>query len=298
MREKVAAFNPSSEAEFRIKDLDIYKCYQQSAYLSLKISSYFRTYDELLSKYRGKNITFVEIGIYNGGSLFMWRNYLGPQARIIGVELNEGARKWEKDGFEIHIGDQADPKFWDDFFAAVGDVDVILDDGGHTNEQQIITTHKAIPHIRDGGMLIVEDTHTSYFSALGNPSKYSFISYAKSLIDSINSRFPSVRASRNDLNKAVLSISFYESIVCIKVDRANCIISSVTSNDGISSDAVDLWDRGSSLGSVSRIWIFLRKTFAPLKNVPFLVWASNKLFSSLAFISARIDSMKLKRYFS
>ena len=181
-----------SDSETSLLSLDIYKCYKNSKYESTKHSSYFQVYEELLLKYRNKKITFVEIGVLIGASLFMWRNYFGSEARIIGIEFNPDAKKWENDGLEIHIGSQSDPEFWDNFFASVGDVDIVLDDGGHTNQQQIITAFKCIPHIKNEGMLITEDTHASYFKQFGNPSKYSFMNYSKNLIDSINSRFPGV----------------------------------------------------------------------------------------------------------
>ena len=37
------------------------------------------------------------------------------KARIIGVDLNQNAKKWEKYGFDIFIGDQSDPEFWSNF---------------------------------------------------------------------------------------------------------------------------------------------------------------------------------------
>ena len=45
----------------------------------------------------------------------MWRSYFGKKARIIGIDLNPTAKKWEKYGFEIFIGNQADPFFWNSF---------------------------------------------------------------------------------------------------------------------------------------------------------------------------------------
>lgn len=54
---------------------------------SVKLSNYFGVYDLLFSRFIGKPITVVEIGVMNGGSLFLWREYFGAQARIIGVEL-------------------------------------------------------------------------------------------------------------------------------------------------------------------------------------------------------------------
>jgi len=58
----------------------------------------------------------VEIGVANGGSLFMWRSFFGKKARIIGIDFNPTAKKWEKYGFEIFIGNQAHSIFWNFFF--------------------------------------------------------------------------------------------------------------------------------------------------------------------------------------
>ena len=82
-----------------------------SPYRSIKHESYFEVYDFLLEEYIGRDITFVEIGVLDGGSLFMWRDFFGEKARIIGVEINESAKVWEDYGFEIFIGSQSDPKW-------------------------------------------------------------------------------------------------------------------------------------------------------------------------------------------
>ena len=149
----------------------------KSKYLSNKHLNYFDVYDDLLKDYIGKKIIFVEVGVLNGGSLFMWRDYFGPAARIIGIDLNPAAKKFENDGFEIFIGDQEKPEFWNNFFKQVGKIDILLDDGGHTNNQQIITTQNSIENINDGGLLIIEDTHASYMKEFGNPSDKSFVNF-------------------------------------------------------------------------------------------------------------------------
>lgn len=278
----------------RLQQLEIYKSYKRSKYLSLKHSSYFPVYEELLRKYRGRNITFIEIGVLNGGSLFMWRDFLGAAAHIIGIDANPDAKKWEADGFEIHIGSQSDEIFWDRLFAAVGSVDVVLDDGGHANEQQIITTEKCLPHIKDGGILIVEDTHSSYLTRFGNPSRFSFINYTKSLIDSINSRFPSVTVSRNRLNEVVSSLEIYESIVCFRVDRTKCFRSALLSNDGISVAARDFRDQGSFLhDSVD----YLIRTFPVLEQSSVISRLGTRLARRVFSIRAKFKSRNLGRFF-
>ena len=85
----------------------------------------------------------------------MWREFFGKDARIIGVDNNPNAKKLEEHGFEIHIGDQGSSDFWQRVFKSVGSIDVLIDDGGHTNEQQIVTVSSSLEHINPGGKIIV-----------------------------------------------------------------------------------------------------------------------------------------------
>ena len=173
------------------KKLSIYKLFKNSKKYSIKWSSYFQVYEKIFSNYRNKRIKFVEIGVANGGSLYMWQKYFGKKAKIIGIDLNPRAKKLEKDGLKIYIGNQSDKKFWDYFYKKEGKVDIILDDGGHKNLQQISTVHYSLPYIKNGGKIIVEDTSTSYLKKeFDNPSKYSFINYAKNVVDIIHRRSP------------------------------------------------------------------------------------------------------------
>lgn len=270
-----------------LSNLEVFKAYEKSPYLSLKHSTYFQVYEELLSQFRNKDFTFVEIGVLNGGSLFMWREFFGEKARIIGVDLNPLAKKWEKDGFEIHIGSQSSPEFWNQFFKDVGMIDVLLDDGGHTEEQQIITTAQCVPFIKDGGILIVEDVHTSYLKEAGHPSKYSFISYAKNIVDVINSRNPEVNFSENVLKKRIYSATFYDSMVALKINETQCFIGQPTSNDGISMEAKDYWREGSMPQKINQ---FIEGQF---KRVGMKVRMNN--------LAARIENTlrksKIKKYF-
>ena len=193
-----------------------YLSYMNSPHVSYKHTTYFDSYDHFLSNYRDKEITFVEIGVLDGGSLFMWRDYFGRKARIIGVDLNPDAKKWEKEGFEIFIGSQSDEKFWQKFIKKVGKIDILLDDGGHTYSQQIVTTECLLPHIRDGGIIIIEDTHTSYMKGFGD-QYFSFIEYVKEHIDKINMRFGPFPKDKAELR--FWSIEVVESMVAFKVKK-------------------------------------------------------------------------------
>ena len=159
--------------------LRLFQIYKKLKHVSLKNDTYFQVYEDVFNKYVDKKITLVEIGVLNGGSLYMWKEYFGKNARIIGIDLNPDAKRLEKDGFEIFIGSQSDENFWDNFLSKVGEIDILIDDGGHENDQLIITLNKVIPKIKNDGLIVIEDTHTSYSKKFGNPSKHSFINYSK-----------------------------------------------------------------------------------------------------------------------
>ncbi|QWD16522.1 class I SAM-dependent methyltransferase [Polynucleobacter paneuropaeus] len=229
----------SDQVSQGLMDIEIYQNFIKSPFLSGKHTSYFQVYQEIFKKYQGREVTFVEVGCMNGGSLFMWRDFFGKNARIIGVDFNPAANKWKDFGFEVYIGDQSDPSFWRQLFSEIGSVDMILDDGGHTNEQQIITAHECVSNINDGGMLVVEDTHASYMRDFQNPSKFSFVSWSKRLIDNIHSRSILLKEDVLPYKEAIYSIFFYESIVVFNIDRAKSYISGPISNSGESVSAVD-----------------------------------------------------------
>ena len=171
----------------------------------------------------------------------MWRNFFDGNAEIIRVDLNPNAKKWEKHGFKIFIGDQSDPNFWRDFFKKVGNVDIVIDDGGHTNKQQVFTLLETIPNINDNGMLVVEDVHSSYMTKFRNPSKYSFISFSKIIVDELNSRSKAFgKKKMNFLQEKIFCVEFYRSITVFNIDSNYSLSQEKISNKGICDNAEDL----------------------------------------------------------
>jgi len=236
----------------------IEQCFAQAPALCVKHDSYFQAYEALLASYVGQPITFVEVGVFNGGSLHMWREFFGAQARIIGVDLNPAARKWESEGFEIFIGDQSDATFWRDFYQAVGPIDILLDDGGHMNHQQLVTAEHAFDHLNDGGMLIVEDVHTSYMPGFNSKPDHSFVHFAKHIVDAVNGRFPGIDTGANLYQDRVWSVSFHESIVAFHIDRRRCFQSSWIANAGVSHTNQDFRHGGISLDSAPDVERYFR----------------------------------------
>jgi len=208
---------------------NFFEIFNKVKFRSLKHSNYFEIYDELFKKYREKKITFVEIGVTNGGSLMMWREYF-KEANIIGIDFNPSAKKWEEYGFKIFIGDQSDPKFWTDFFSKVGKIDILIDDGGHTNQQQISTFHSCYENINENGIILFEDTHSSYLKEFGNPSKYSFMNFCYNLVDVMNKKI--IHQKIPPYLKRIYKIEFYQSIVVFFFNKDRAKASHAVDNKG------------------------------------------------------------------
>ena len=142
---------------------------------------YFEPYHRHLQGFRGRPVHMVEIGVYGGGSLGMWRHYLGPEALIYGVDIDPAARALAAENVSIFIGDQQDPEFWADFRARVPRVDIVLDDGGHTFRQQVTTLEALLGHLRPGGVYLCED-----ITGIANP----FFDYVMGLARHLNNDQP------------------------------------------------------------------------------------------------------------
>lgn len=122
---------------------------------------YFDIYHRHCARFVGKEVHILEIGVLQGGSLDMWKAYFGPRCRVYGVDIDPQCKRFEDERTTIFIGDQADPRFWENFRKAVPHLDIVIDDGGHRPRQQIATFEGTMPLLRPGGLYICEDTHNS-----------------------------------------------------------------------------------------------------------------------------------------
>ena len=154
-----------------------------------------------------------------------------------------------------------------------------MDDGGHTNLDQIITTLNTVNKINDNGLLVIEDTHASYSKEYNSSTKYSFVNFAKKLIDDINLN------SNSYLRKFIYSILFFDSIIVFKINKNKCKFNKLIQN------------RGKNYNIKNLTWM------ANELNINFV----NKVFSYIPFISLRkikrfikniINNNKIKKYFT
>jgi hypothetical protein len=184
-----------------------------------KWNHYFEVYDRHLSKYRGKEITILEIGVSQGGSLQMWKDYFGSKAKIYGVDIDPRCKQMEEENIKIFIGSQSDRKFLKDVISQIPKVDILIDDGGHTMIQQIVSYEELFDHVKEDGVYICEDLHTSYWIRFGGGYRRrgTFIEYSKNFIDYINAHHSKQKGLKvNDFTNSVHSIHYYDSMLVVK----------------------------------------------------------------------------------
>jgi 23S rRNA U2552 (ribose-2'-O)-methylase RlmE/FtsJ len=177
---------------------------------------YFDIYHRHFERFRGTKPVVLEFGVSQGGSLEMWRDYFGRGATIHGVDVNPRCKQLETRRTKIFIGDQEDRKFLRSVAAETGQVDVVIDDGGHQFAQQINTFEEIYPRMSENGVFLVEDLHTSYWPKYGGGLRKpgTFIEYAKDLSDQLNawhSRQPDFTV--DEFTRTTRSMHLYDSII-------------------------------------------------------------------------------------
>lgn len=143
-------------------------------YNSDKVSehhNYLDLYDKYFKKTRFDSNEILEIGVLNGDSVKMLRDYF-ENSIITGVDI-EDKRHLISDRIKILQGDQSNRTFLnsfdDDFY------DIIIDDGSHKMEHQQLSFGVLFKKLKKGGIYVIEDLHTSL------PEYFETVRYGKSL---------------------------------------------------------------------------------------------------------------------
>jgi predicted O-methyltransferase YrrM len=183
---------------------------------------YFDIYHRHFEKFRGEPVVVVEFGVSQGGSLQMWRNYFGDRATIYGIDIDERCASLAGPGTHILIGDQEDRDFLRSVGERTGPIDVLIEDGGHKMGQQIATFEEMYPLVKEGGVFLIEDLHTSYWEEYGGGYRRpnTFMRRAKKLTDQLNAWHS--RDSRfvvDEFTRTTRSMHFYDSIVVFEKGR-------------------------------------------------------------------------------
>ena len=129
------------------------KCAQHHEYVDL--------YEVFLDPVRDRTERLLEIGVAQGDSMRLWEEYF-PNARVFGIDIYDSSQ-YDTDRIVTFVADQADREQLGAFIETHGSAfDVVIDDGGHGMEQQQVSFGFLFPHVRPGGMYVIEDIHTSF----------------------------------------------------------------------------------------------------------------------------------------
>lgn len=196
--------------------------------------NYTKIYAEYFGPIKNKPIRFLEIGILGGSSVKLWENYF-PQAELHFIDHSFNTIQYFSKRAEYHLIDQTDRVGLTAFAQAVGNFDVIIDDGGHTMDQQIISFETLFPSVKSGGLYIIEDLHTSYWHPWGGggtreapkSGPNTCVTFLQHLIDDLN--YSGARIGIADHNKAPLDIRqtfnyYQEHITSMHFYDSLCII--------------------------------------------------------------------------
>jgi len=194
---------------------------------------YGTLYDELLLKYKDTNAVLVELGIGQGGSLQMYRDYLGSKSMIYGIDIQESAL-YEENQIKCFYGDSS--KLETLKVIPITDIDVFIDDGSHICRDVINAFEIFFPRLRSKGLYIIEDICTSYRPVDyggGYKKPGTTIEYFKDMIEVMNSAewsevLPNEKYQRMRLDSLfpseklmefynlLFSITFYNGSIVIK----------------------------------------------------------------------------------
>lgn len=181
---------------------------------------YTRWYERHLAVHVSRQVTLLEIGIAGCASLQMWREYLGTDARVVGVDRSEACcARARSMGFEAHCGSQADRAFLELVISSVSP-DVVVDDGSHHAVDQIASFEVIFPKLRDGALYAIEDLHAAYWRWGGD-----LMVWLRGLVDRVNNggrtgigRAELDRKFRfaSELERTCSAVHFYPSLAIVE----------------------------------------------------------------------------------
>jgi hypothetical protein len=192
--------------------------YAHKGRLIQKWLHYLDIYDRHFSAYRSTPVKMLEIGVSQGGSLELWRKYLGKDATLFGIDIDPECASRVTAPSQVRIGSQDDPMFLRAVIDEMGPPDIILDDGSHIGRHQRTSFNTLFPLLREGGLYLIEDLHTAYSFVRwegGYRRKSTGIELVKDMIDDMHGWYHRRKmrtASRNQIG----AIHIYDSVAVIE----------------------------------------------------------------------------------
>lgn len=182
-----------------------------------KWNHYFDIYDKWFSPFREKQITMLEIGVFKGGSIDLWKSYFKDMV-YVGIDIDPKCKEYVAQDVYIEIGDQEDKDFLQSVIDKYRAFDIVLDDGGHYMKQQINTFETLFPHIKDGGIYLCEDVHSSYLKKYTEGESSTFTQYMCKKVDDLYGYYE--QGTKTPYTETINGIHFYDSVIVVeKLDK-------------------------------------------------------------------------------
>jgi len=127
---------------------------------------YLEWYDPILKNFVPNEIKLLELGIYEGGSLLLWRDYF-PKGTIVGIDIQVKVDFSNDERVQVFQGAQQDTAFLNAVArkTAPDGFDIIIDDASHFGDlTKIAFWHLFDNHLKPSGLYIIEDWGTGYWS--------------------------------------------------------------------------------------------------------------------------------------
>lgn len=179
---------------------------------------YLPIYHRYFEKYRSTNVKMLEIGVAKGGSLKLWRDYFGAEAKIFGIDILPECERHDGVYGQVRIGSQADEKFLTSVADEMGEIDIVLDDGSHDSHHIRKSFQVLFPRLKNGGVYIIEDLHAAYWNTYsgGYRRKSSFIEDIKTMIDDMHHWYHPHGQKISVAASQTYAIHIFDSIVLIE----------------------------------------------------------------------------------
>lgn len=130
------------------------RAYPVTPEMALPSHAYTPYYDKLFQDFRVQRM--LELGIYEGASLRMWRDYF-PEADIYGFD-NQSEFLIDEGRIKSFLCDSGSA---DSMMRAMerigGGMNLIVDDASHRPDDQILAAIVLVPYLAPNGIYIIED---------------------------------------------------------------------------------------------------------------------------------------------
>ena len=135
---------------------------------------YLRNYERYFAPLADKEIRLLELGVYHGGSLLLWRDYF-RRGLIAGLDVEPANFEDESGRIRVYRGEQQDTALLDRVAreCAPEGFDIIIDDCSHVGAlTRASFWHLFDRHLKPGGLYVIEDWGTGYWDSWVDGVRY------------------------------------------------------------------------------------------------------------------------------